>query len=181
MVEEIDKNERITLRDLIKTIVVAGVISGLFLMFFRIATVQGNSMDKTLANGDKLVLSTTVYKMEKPKYKDIIVVKRDDLSVKYIVKRVIGVEGDNIRIKDDKLYINEELIQEDYVNEEMHTDDLEITVPEGKVFVMGDNRNYSTDSRGKEVGLIDCKSQIYGKVVCDMNNIILHTIHGIIR
>ena len=57
MVAEINKSEKITLRDLIKTIIVSGAIAGLFLMFFRIATVQGNSMDKTLSDGDKLFCS----------------------------------------------------------------------------------------------------------------------------
>lgn len=170
MVAEINKSEKITLRDLIKTIIVSGAISGLFLMFFRIGTVQGDSMDKTLADGDKLLLSTTLYKLEKPKYKDIVVIKRDDLPVKFIVKRVIGVEGDRVRIKNNQLYINDELIQEEYINEEMNTDDIELTVQEGKIFVMGDNRNYSTDSRSKEVGLVDCRSQIYGKVFLDSNN-----------
>lgn len=172
MVAEISKSEKITLRDLIKTIIVSGAIAGLFLMFFRIATVQGNSMDKTLSNGDKLLLSTTLYKLEKPKYKDIVVIRRDDLPVKCIVKRVIGVEGDKVRIKDNRLYINDELVQEDYINEEMHTDDLELTVPEGKVFVMGDNRNYSTDSRSKEVGLVDYKTEVYGKVISDIEQLI---------
>lgn len=138
MVVEMNKSEKITLRDLIKTVIVSGAIAGLFLMFFRIATVQGNSMDKTLADGNKLLLGTTLYKLGKPEYKDIVVIKRDDLPVKYIVKRVIGVEGDKVRIKDNQLYINDELIQEGYINEEMKTDDLELTVPEGKVFVMGD-------------------------------------------
>lgn len=169
MVEAINKSGKITLIDLIKTIIVSGAIAGIFLMFFRIATVQGNSMDKTLADGDKLLLSTTLYKMEKPKYKDIVVIKRDDLPVKYIVKRVIGVEGDKVRIKDNRLYINDELVQEHYINEEMKTDDLELTVSEGKVFVMGDNRNYSTDSRSEEVGIIDCKTQIYGNVIWSIN------------
>lgn len=138
MVVEMNKSEKITLRDLIKTVIVSGAIAGLFLMFFRIATVQSNSMDKTLADGNKLLLGTTLYKLGKPEYKDIVVIKRDDLPVKYIVKRVIGVEGDKVRIKDNQLYINDELIQEGYINEEMKTDDLELTVPEGKVFVMGD-------------------------------------------
>lgn len=168
MVEKIYRSEKITLRELIKTIVVAGIVSILFLMFFRIATVQGNSMDKTLTNGDKLLLSTTLYKMEKPKYKDIVVIKRDDLPVKFIVKRVIGVECDKVRIKDNQLYINDGLVDEDYINEKMYTNDLEIIVPEGKVFVMGDNRNYSTDSRSKTIGLVS-QEQIYGKAIFDLN------------
>jgi len=158
-------NAKITFWEIIKTLAFAMLLSIIVLQFFRFNTVVGHSMDSTLYDGQRLILNLQAYSKKEPEYKDIIVVKRDDLSVKYLIKRVIGVPGDTIEIKDNQLYINGTLTNEDYINEPMETEDLYIEVPAGKVFIMGDNRNHSLDSRNINViGLIDC-DEILGKAV----------------
>lgn len=165
-----NSSEKITFIEVIKTLVVAVLMSLIILQFFKLNTVVGHSMDSTLYDGQRLVLSLKAYENKAPEYKDIVVVERDDLSVKYFIKRVIGIPGDTIEIKDNQLYINGELINEDYINEPMVTEDLLIEVPEGKVFVMGDNRNHSLDSRNINViGLIDYEEEILGKAVFSLS------------
>lgn len=160
-----NSNAKITFLEIIKTLSFAMLLSVVLLQFFRFNTVVGHSMDSTLYDGQRLILNLKAYSNKEPEYKDIVVVKRDDLSVKYLIKRVIGLPGDTIEIKDNQLYINGKLTDEDYINEPMQTDDLYIEVPEGKVFIMGDNRNHSVDSRNINViGLIDY-DEILGKAV----------------
>lgn len=161
-----EKDNKITIKDILITLVLSVAISFALMSFFRITVVNGHSMDNTLYDGQRLVLNVRAYDNKAPEYKDIVVVKRDDLSVKYLIKRVIGTPGDKITIKDNKLYINDELMYEDYIREEMVTDDLEVVIPEGKIFVMGDNRNHSLDSRSTNViGLIDYEEEVLGKAV----------------
>ncbi len=108
----------------------------------------GESMVPTLANGEKLSVDTKAYVSSPPQSGDIIVFKDDSGAV--MVKRVIGVPGDGIEIKDGKVYVNGEAITEPYLNEQNSTETSGNSVwdiPDKNVFVMGDNRAHSKDSR----------------------------------
>lgn len=151
--------------DFIKLIIVIIVI--LFLMIYVVSVTQvvGNSMNSTLENGDVLILNKFKYRFTDIKRGDIISLEYDD--TKYLIKRVIGLPGDSISIRDNTLYINGELYVENYLNEGLEYDDFELsslgytTIPDNMYLVLGDNREDSLDSR--EIGLIK-KENIIGKV-----------------
>ncbi len=137
-----------------------------FLFVVHVVDVSGSSMWPTLHDGDKMLVSDLFYKPEKG---DVIVFKTDTYDPnKALVKRVIATEGDEISIDFDRgiVYINGSPIEEDYIAE-LTRNKLDFigpqTVPEGCIFVMGDNRNASTDSRKKEIGMVDTR-MILGKV-----------------
>ena len=139
-----------------------------FVFIFRVIDVKGTSMVPTLNNQDKMLVSGLLYK---PKAGDIVVFKKDEYDPeKALVKRIIATEGQKINIDFDKgiVYVDEVPIEEDYIND-ITTTKLDFigpkTVPEGCVFVMGDNRNMSTDSRKAEIGMVDSRL-IIGKVYC---------------
>lgn len=111
---------------------------------YATAHVYGNSMLPTFQEGDRLVMDRIKSHIENPKIGDIIIVKKENVR---IIKRVVGVEGDKIEIKDGYLYRNGKKIKENYTKEEIVGDRSEITVPKESVYVLGDNRNHSSDSR----------------------------------
>ncbi|MGN0678604.1 MAG: signal peptidase I [Oscillospiraceae bacterium] len=146
------------------------------LFFFRSITVSGDSMNDTLLDGDKVILTNFCYS---PSYGDIVVVQANKLKNKNtgmygepIIKRVIAAEGDTVRIDftEGEVFVNDELIEEDYIKDLTHLrsygwmeSGVTYTVPEDCVFVMGDNRNVSNDSRNlADVGFVD-ESMIMGK------------------
>lgn len=138
----------------------------IFVFFIRVIDVVGTSMLPTLQHGNKMLVSGFLYE---PKYGDVVVFKADSYDPdKALVKRVIAVGGDDINIDFDKgiVYVNGEPIEEPYINELTKTK-LDFIgpkeVPEGCVFVMGDNRNASTDSRDSRIGMVDSRL-ILGKV-----------------
>jgi signal peptidase I len=132
------------------------VLAILFINIFVVQSfaVKGSSMDPTLQDGERLWVTKFVYKVRPPKIGDIIVLKYPkDPSIKYI-KRVIGVPGDRVNVQNGRLYINGNEIKEPYIKEKMFQDYDFVEVPEQTVFVMGDNRNCSKDSRDPDVGFV---------------------------
>lgn len=146
----------------------------MILRFFVPIMVVGNSMRKTLEDGEILILYKKAYIRRAPKYKDIVIIKvSDSFNSETIVKRVIGAPGDHIVIKDSKVYINEQLLEEDYINNEEEVTggyDIDITLKEDEIFVMGDNRNHSSDSRNPNVGVINYKRDVLGKIIYSLSD-----------
>ncbi len=146
------------------------IVGGVYFFLGRPFTVSGASMYPTLHNGDRMVLSKVgdIHRF------DVVILKAPDENVEYI-KRVIGMPGDTIEMKSGVLYINGKKVDQPFINTEalakqtVFMDDFtlesltgESKVPEGKYFVLGDNRGVSKDSR--MIGFID-RSAIEGKAV----------------
>ena len=142
----------------------------IFSFFFRIIQVDGSSMVPTLVNGDKLIVWGAGYT---PQRGDVVIVDSYTSYGKPLVKRVIAKGGDTVSIDyaTGTVAVNGEVLQEDYIAEPTYLGydvTFPYTVPEGTVFVMGDNRNQSLDSRSTYVGCID-ERDILGRVlVCFM-------------
>lgn len=147
----------------------------LFNCFARLTRVDGNSMDNTLKDGEMMLVWSLGYS---PKQGDIVVLNKTDevtkqlLGGKAIVKRVIATGGQTVDIDytTGTVYVDGTPLEEPYIREEMYLPgnpmmyNTHWEIPEGSIFVMGDNRNYSTDSRHEMVGPID-EDYILGKVV----------------
>ena len=138
-----------------------------FVFFGRIATVSGDSMEPNLSNGDVILIRSCFFE---PDYGDVIAIGRYDKNNPLIIKRVVALGGDEIDINFDThlITVNGEVITEHYkvVDALSVQGDIKypVTVPEGCVFVLGDNRNDSLDSRFSEVGFINY-DEIAGKAV----------------
>ena len=140
----------------------------LFTFVIRMIGVDGHSMVPTLQDGDRLlVLNSMLY--DDYKYGDIVVLRKSSFLSEPIVKRVIATEGQTVDIdfSTGSVYVDGVLLKEDYINELTFTEEgteFPLTVPEGSIFVMGDNRNHSNDSRDSRLGTVDSR-YVIGKAV----------------
>ena len=152
-----DKFKKI-LKEYIPYVLIIVIILLIKTYVFSPIIVNGDSMDSTLKDGDVMILNKYTYYTSNIKRFDIIVIKYEG---RYIIKRVIGLPGDKIKVEDNILYINEKAYAEEYLDTNTSTEDFEISkIEDGYYFVLGDNREVSLDSRS--IGLIK-KSDIEGK------------------
>lgn len=127
--------------------------------------VSGSSMENTLSDGDNLIVDKITYRFSDPKRYDIIVFPYQYEENTYFIKRIIGLPGETVQIVDGIIYIDGEALQESYGREVMKNSGLAadpVTLGEDEYFVLGDNRNDSTDSRDPSVGKIP-RDRIIGR------------------
>ena len=165
--EKAPRSVRSDIYDWLQCIVMAIVICVLFFSFIvRLVDVVGSSMYPTLENGDKILVSNLFYT---PKQGDIVVFRKDEYREEPLVKRIIAVEGQTVDIDFERgiVYVDGEPLDEPYIAEPA-TDPENfigpVEVPEGCIFVMGDNRNASRDSRSLSVGTVK-EEYIVGRVL----------------
>ena len=119
--------------------------------------VSGQSMEPTLHDGDNLIVDKISYRFRDPKRYEIIVFPYKYEEKTYYIKRIIGLPGERVQVIDGYVYINGEQLNEHYGKEVMESSgiaDHEITLGEDEYFVLGDNRNHSSDSRDPSVGIL---------------------------
>lgn len=172
--EELEKNktqekEYSLKREIISTILYLLVVVALTFLFVRYVGqrthVNGSSMNVTLEDGDNLIVDKISYRFKDPERFDIIVFPYQYKEDTYYIKRIIGLPGETVQVIDGMVYINGELLDESYGKEVMNSAGVAlnpIELGEDEYFVLGDNRNNSSDSRDPSVGNIQ-KDQIIGK------------------
>ena len=140
----------------------------LFTFVVRLIGVDGHSMVPTLQDGDRLLVLTSLLDNDY-QYGDIVVLRKESFMEEPIVKRVIAVEGQTVAIDfaSGVVYVDDQPLEEPYINEPTYVEEgtqFPLTVPEGSIFVMGDNRNHSSDSRSSDLGTVDTR-YVIGKAV----------------
>ncbi len=133
-----------------------------FTLVGRVITVVGSSMLPTLHEGDLMLLQSVGYE---PKRGDVVVLRKSSFMAEPVVKRVIAVAGDPVKVDYEHhcVYVNGEPLDEPYINELMvdprrsDLSVLDVTVPEGSIYVLGDNRNHSSDSRNERLSTVDTR------------------------
>lgn len=158
-------------REWIESLTIILIVMFINIFIFGITTVRGESMDPTLNNNDRLLLKKYGATLQIEKYDrgDIVVFKSPlEKDKRLFIKRIIGLPGDKINILDGKVFVNDKCIEETYIKNNSYTKELlygeNFTVPEGEIFVVGDNRLRGGSNDSRSFGSIPLED-IKGKVI----------------
>jgi signal peptidase I len=168
--ERRSKKHRSLVGTAIETLLIVGAAFAIAMLvqtfMFRITGILQTSMLPTIDPGDRIIVNCMTYKFREPQRGEIVVVHDPADEKKDIIKRVIALSGETIELVDGVLYIDGATVGEPYViNKDVVKGQARFTVPEGYIYVMGDNRPFSGDSR--DFGPV-AENQIIGKVICVM-------------
>ena len=167
--EKVEEKEFSWAREIISTVLYLVMVVALTVLFVQYVGqrthVNGDSMNVTLEDGDNLIVDKLSYRFKEPERYDIIVFPYQYQQKTYYIKRIIGMPGETVQVKDGLVYIDGEMLSEGYGKEVMEyagvaSEPVELGADE--YFVLGDNRNNSSDSRDPSVGNIQ-RDQIIGK------------------
>lgn len=166
---KVEEKEYSLKREIISTVLYLLAVVALTFLFVQFVGqrthVNGDSMNATLEDGDNLIVDKISYRFTDPERFDIIVFPYQYQEKTYYIKRIIGMPGETVQVKDGMIYIDGEVLEENYGKEVMQYAGIAsdpITLGEDEYFVLGDNRNNSSDSRDPSVGNIK-EDQIIGK------------------
>ena len=143
------------IKDWVIAITIA-VVLAFFIRYFivELYKVSGPSMQPTLMGDERLVVNKFIYRFKEPAKGEVLIFQSPADPQKDYIKRVIATPGDTIEIKDGRVFVNQQLMNEPYILSKTRGDYPLATVPAGHIFVMGDNRNNSEDSRFADVGFV---------------------------
>ena len=170
--KETKEEQKIPGRDLYEWVqaLVCSVMAVVVIFTFgvRLIGVDGHSMVPTLQHGDRLLVLNSMF-YDDYQYGDIVILTKETFLSAPIVKRVIAVGGQTVDIdfESGSVYVDGKLLNEPYINELTFQEEgveFPVVVPEGSIFVMGDNRNHSDDSRNSRLGTVDTR-YVIGKAV----------------
>ena len=136
--------------------IIAAIAVAMFIRTFivELYVVDGPSMRPTLQHEERLVVNKFIYYFRNPQKGEVVIFRYPRDPSRDFIKRVIATAGDTVEIKEGRVYVNDQLLMEDYILEKTRTEYPKVTIPEGTIFVMGDNRNNSEDSRFSDVGFV---------------------------
>lgn len=168
MVEKEDKTKS-DIGAWIKDIIIALIIAAIVIQIVKPTIVKQTSMEPNFHNNDYLFIYKMAYKFGKDPQKGDVIVFKSNLKTekgkdKLLIKRVIGLPGDKITINNEKVYINGKEDLQKFTKDNHTLGEFDMVVPKNSLFVLGDNRDVSQDSRSTNVGMVS-KDKVLGKVV----------------
>jgi signal peptidase I len=136
------------LREVVETVIPAVLIAIFITLFLAQATqVYGQSMEPNLHAGQRLIVEKISYRLHSPRRGDIVVLRLPEQRGNFLIKRVVGLPGEMLEIHDGLMFIDGQALNEPYLDQTMHRSMPARRIPDDSIFVMGDNRGFSNDSR----------------------------------